>query len=290
MADLIRKALEQLLFVVKPKYTDPDEIVALAGAVVAARAALAALAAQPAAAAVDTPLDLDALLSPEGAYERGTFNDDGAQLLSARGRGPDYWRPVYGCDTLDTLLTQIRARILPRLRPPIAGIDVPGGDGDYGGLQELCEAEGVDVRIGAPLLKRARQAWREAAQPPAPPPAPASDGEREELVRWLYRLADERSCNRRRGIRPHPSALTRAATLLRQPAPAAVPVAVAERPWERERWCDDEGQCWMGDPGGSGFIPSWRLCRPEDAPNMTASLPHWAISIPQPPQGGKVQS
>jgi hypothetical protein len=59
------------------------------------------------------------------------------------------------------------------------------------------------------------------------------------------------------------------------------PLPVSERPWEREGWCDHEGQCWMGDPGGGGFIPSWRLCRPGDAPNMQASLPANALPLPQ---------
>jgi hypothetical protein len=59
------------------------------------------------------------------------------------------------------------------------------------------------------------------------------------------------------------------------------PVAVSERPWEREGWCDDEGRCWMGDPGGGGFIPSWRLCRAEDAPSMKVSLPHNALPFPE---------
>jgi hypothetical protein len=26
------------------------------------------------------------------------------------------------------------------------------------------------------------------------------------------------------------------------------PVAVSERPWERDGWCDDEGRYWMGGP------------------------------------------
>ena len=98
--------------------------------------------------------------------------------------------------------------------------------------------------------------------------APAADGEREELAEWLYRLADERTCNRRRGIRPHPSALTRAAVLLQRSAPAPLPVA--ERPWEREGWCDAEGQCWW-------FAPA------EAIPHC---LPHWAIL--QSPQGEEV--
>ena len=62
--------------------------------------------------------------------------------------------------------------------------------------------------------------------------------------------------------------------------PVPVPVPVSERPWDREGWCDEQGQCWMGDPGGGGFIPSWRLCRPEDAPNMKVSLPFNALPLP----------
>jgi hypothetical protein len=130
-------------------------------------------------------------------------------------------------------------------------------------------------------------------------PAPATDGEREELAQWLYRLADERSCNRRRGIRPHPSALTRAAVLLQQPAPAPVPVS--ERPWERPGWCDTEGRCWIGTPeteyplGDTGdydlIDASWSLELPPSDPALhrmqrVVSHPHWAI--PQPPHGGEV--
>jgi hypothetical protein len=72
------------------------------------------------------------------------------------------------------------------------------------------------------------------------------------------------------------------AVLAKWGRPTLQPVAVSERPWEREGWCDVVGQCWMGDPGGGGFIPSWRLCRPEDAPNMQVSLPFNAVPIPTP--------
>jgi len=62
--------------------------------------------------------------------------------------------------------------------------------------------------------------------------------------------------------------------------PTIEPVPVSERPWERERWLDAEGRCWMGHPGDAEFIPSWRLCRPEDAPSMTRTLPYWALPLP----------
>jgi hypothetical protein len=127
-----------------------------------------------------------------------------------------------------------------------------------------------------------------AAQPPAA--ATASDGEREEVARLLIADAECLEAEQPDLMVMTNQQMRRAATLLRNPAPAAVPVAVVDRPWEREGWSDAQGQCWMGDPGGGGFIPSWRLCRPEDAPRMTASLPCWAIPFPQPPQGGEVQS
>jgi hypothetical protein len=131
------------------------------------------------APASDTPLDLDALLSPRGAYEPGTGHEDGAQLVDQL----EWWVPMHGCDTLENLLRRIRARILPHLRPPIAGIDVPGPDGDYGGLQELCDAEGVDVRIGAPLLKRAQKAW--GRRPVTPEPTSPTLAEAREAARQL---------------------------------------------------------------------------------------------------------
>ena len=66
-------------------------------------------------------------------------------------------------------------------------------------------------------------AWnRRAADRAQPQPVP---GEVQELVEWLYCLADKLTCNRRRGIRPHPSALTRAADLLAQRYPQPVPVS-----------------------------------------------------------------
>jgi hypothetical protein len=70
------------------------------------------------------------------------------------------------------------------------------------------------------------------------------------------------------------------AVLTRWGRPAVWPVPVSKRPWERDGWCDKEGMCWMGDAGGCGFVPSWRLCKPSDSCNPW-SLPHWAIPVPQ---------
>jgi hypothetical protein len=69
------------------------------------------------------------------------------------------------------------------------------------------------------------------------------------------------------------------AVLARWGRPTVEPVPVRERPWEREGWRDVDGQCWMGDGGGGGFVPSWRLCKPDDS-CLAWSLPHWALPVP----------
>ena len=109
----------------------------------------------------------------------------------------------------------------------------------------------------------------------APASAPAAEGEAEATAIKLQQLAPQNPL----GIAD--PTIVRAAELLRQQAHASV--AFRERPWERDGWCDEQGRCWIGDPGGNGFIPSWRLCRPEECSNFFLSqiLPHWAIpSIP----------
>ena len=70
--------------------------------------------------------------------------------------------------------------------------------------------------------------------------------------------------------------------LYRTPAP----VAVAERPWEREGWLDSEGRCWLGFIGSitkawqyKDFDPELLLSKFADIyPRM---LPHWALPLPE---------
>ena len=69
-----------------------------------------------------------------------------------------------GLDLLEANLSRLVAHF-EHGPQPVPGVDVPGPDGDYGGIQEICNAEGVDVRIGAPLLRRALAAWKQT-QPP----------------------------------------------------------------------------------------------------------------------------
>jgi hypothetical protein len=295
MVDPIRDALERAareLELVAGSLTQAGWAAAGSRARNEAHAARAALDAQPPAPTTDTPLDLDALLSPEGAYEPGTGHEDGAQLVDQL----EWWAPLHGCDTLDNLLDRIRSRILPHLRPPIAGIDVPGGDGDYGDVLDLCEAEGVDPRIGAPLLRRARQAWKVSAQPLAP--APASDGEREELAAWLD--GEAQSCAIQFKDR-----ILRAATLLRNPAPAAVPAdltptrylhssgATIERTrWEPDAWAVRISSERMSILGQWSIEPSPSERTAEYLAQHSFSSPHAALAVLQqqkPPQGGEVE-
>ena len=116
-----------------------------------------------------------------------------------------------------------------------------------------------------------------------PTPQPPADGEVGELVERLRCICfDVAPCEA--------DAITRAADLLErlasppcyvldagtgaiavlEPAehtvlvPVAQPVAVSERPWEREGWCDDEGRCWWTANKPVPLPPSW-----------------WMTSIPQ---------
>jgi hypothetical protein len=60
------------------------------------------------------------------------------------------------------------------------------------------------------------------------------------------------------------------------------PTPVSNQPWKNSQWLDENGKCWMGHPGdGNEYIPSWRYCCPEDAPNQIYSLPYWYIPLPK---------
>jgi len=48
---------------------------------------------------------------------------------------------------------------------PVPGVDIPDEDGMCGDLTDLCRAQGVDPRIGVPLLERARGAWVSSLPP-----------------------------------------------------------------------------------------------------------------------------
>ena len=144
-------------------------------------------------------------------------------------------------------------------------------------VQECAFAHESDARlIGnvcaedvADLCDAVIDRWGHPAAPAAPEP-----GEVEELVAWLRTIKSVQA--------------QKAAALLEQrtaPAPAVVPVAVAERPWEREGWCDEQGRCWFLS---SRFF-TWSLESPPVALTRGVgrflSLPHHAIPLPQAGEG-----
>jgi hypothetical protein len=69
------------------------------------------------------------------------------------------------------------------------------------------------------------------------------------------------------------------------------PIPVAERPWERQGWCDAEGRCWWSgyDAGhDDATVPAWFLDRPPSPMELrffgyTHSLPHDALPVPLTP-------
>ena len=72
--------------------------------------------------------------------------------------------------------------------------------------------------------------------------------------------------------------------LARWSRPTIEPVPVAERPWEREGWCDAEGFHWLWGPlAGCWF---YRQGAPIDYGYYTHSLPHHALPVP----GAEAQS
>lgn len=73
------------------------------------------------------------------------------------------------------------------------------------------------------------------------------------------------------------------------------PVAVAERPWERDGWCDADGRCWFYRPAeipcrlANGMLCRWVLDTPDrdGEPNHdTHSLPFYSLPLPAAPGEG----
>jgi len=70
---------------------------------------------------------------------------------------------------------------------------------------------------------------------------------------------------------------TARAILARLDATHPRPIPVAERPWEREGFCDARGLCWW--TAGTGEV--WTLCRPSARATYGWMLPAAAIPLPE---------
>jgi hypothetical protein len=64
---------------------------------------------------------------------------------------------------------------------------------------------------------------------------------------------------------------------LSAPAPAVVPVAVSERPWEKGGWTDLDGECWWCPPDGPAY---WSMANPAMVYGGWL-LPAHALPVPQ---------
>jgi hypothetical protein len=98
--------------------------------------------------------------------------------------------------------------------------------------------------------------WTQHVTARRPTPQPPADGE------VGYALLELRSLVMGlgyAGMYVDAQRLERAADLLERQHPQ--PVAVSERPWEREGWCDDEGRCWLRRRYEKDGV-TWRLMAP----------------------------
>jgi hypothetical protein len=122
-------------------------------------------------------------------------------------------------------------------------------------------------------------------------PVHAAEGEVAELV------ADLRSTASGLESQSYPQTaalITRAATLLQHLQPPH-PVAVSERPWERDGWVNGDDECWIGYPSTTYAIADtgdydttaceWRLEAPPSRPEVSncVALPFHALPIPTTP-------
>jgi len=69
--------------------------------------------------------------------------------------------------------------------------------------------------------------------------------------------------------------------------PTPVWVAVSERPWEREGWCDDDGRCWWGRRADDFCNHDWHYATRAEVEEFCAdampqvSLPFHALPLPE---------
>lgn len=142
-------------------------------------------------------------------------------------------------------------------------------------IEWLREDHAISKDEAADFANAVRKAVRLYGNQAAPVPvAVAISEEVAELGAWLR-------ANSSGVYRP----ARRAADLLEQLARyggQAAPVPVAERPWERDGWCDEQGRCWWGAPRSGPADAGWIHRTPaERLSHQTHSLPHYALPLPE---------
>jgi hypothetical protein len=145
-------------------------------------------------------------------------------------------------------------------------------------VQHVASREGEGPRFD--LVECALALWREAI-PQAPEPEGVTD---EQWDAIKERLWDKYETVGYQGERfmyqgDFDTALDVARKdLARWALPTIEPVPVAERPWEREGWCDVEGRCWWWHPETDSHVACW--CHSRGNGTEKFWLPHHALPIP----------
>ena len=175
MADPIREALKRLLAVIKPKYTDPDEIVAVVRAMAAARTALAA---EPTLIASE-PSDEDLADLAE------VFNGDSVPAMR---RALELWgRPTVAALAAEPPAPDPREALAARpLLEAVARMGDRIGQHTVGEIRTISDRAAAWLREhapGQPVAIEPRGCPTPGAcscvEPPAP--APTADGERDHV-------------------------------------------------------------------------------------------------------------
>ena len=132
----------------------------------------------------------------------------------------------------------------------------------------LCEG---DTRPDSESVTRARAALAQ----------PEPEGPTDEELRQLYCELFSLQCSPA-SLGAAPVRFARA-VLAHLSRPAIKPVPVAERPWEREGWCDAQGKCWWWNSATNTLGTPWWSYEPwEWVEDATHCLPHHALPVPQP--------
>jgi hypothetical protein len=151
-----------------------------------------------------------------------------------------------------------------------------------------CGTQGpCDERAADPIcdIEAANSAWNRRAALAQPEPEGMTDEEK-----WYPGFADwlEREMPEGTVIGdPLWWASKIADYLQRHGRPTIKPVPVAERPWEREGWCDAEGRCWWWHAATDDTNPGWIPATYADIELVgveffDSSLPHHALPVPTP--------
>lgn len=175
----------------------------------------------------------------------------------------------WGCPTPQPLADSEAAELAAELRHFVAGYQqMRGLDPEH--VYSIHRGDAMEAHLRISRLSRIAELLE------GPTPQPPADGEVAELVEGLKLISDGMSAI---GHESDSWFVARAADLLQRQH--SQPVAVSERPWEREGWCDEQGRCWIFMPD-IGTDPSWRLTDPRDVgPYHTHSLPANALPTPE---------